>query len=427
MGNRQRILFLADGHSVHTHGWLRLLEGTEWEVHASVGGAVPPCPIEATFHTLDAKAENPAGNRVKPWWPWRRGLSRVYRWRFGHGHDAESRRHAALIRKLRPSIVHSLRIQHEGYVALGAIDAIRSVGASWFVSLWGSDLYHFGAMSEHRDRIRAIVQQCDFVIPDCARDFSLAREFGATDGQFCFDRPIPTSGGVDVSRVRGCMPEPDPAHRQVLLFPKARADRFHRFLPIVEAIRKAAAPLTGFDLVFVGVNGESRRAIETLPTHVRERCVLSEWLPHEAMIERVAAARAVIAPSVSDGTPNVMLEAMAGGALPVFSPLESITEWIDDGVNGLLADNDDADALAAALMRAATDDDFTRAAAAANLERISGRADRARLRSMILDAYACAARGERPRGVGATPFAPAPADDSAVGSATADVFANQRR
>jgi glycosyltransferase involved in cell wall biosynthesis len=47
-------------------------------------------------------------------------------------------------------------------------------------------------------------------------------------------------------------------------------------------------------------------------------------------------ASAIVSPSLADGTPNSMLEAMACGALPVVSNLSSIMEWIKHGENGLL-------------------------------------------------------------------------------------------
>jgi glycosyltransferase involved in cell wall biosynthesis len=98
-------------------------------------------------------------------------------------------------------------------------------------------------------------------------------------------------------------------------------------------------------------------------------------------------ARVMIATSLSDGTPNVMLEAMAAGALPLMSPLESIQEWIEDGRNGLLAPALHPDRIAAALRRALTDNELWHAAQQANRQIASQRANRECIRPQVLDYY----------------------------------------
>lgn len=390
---KRRILFVADGHAVHTHEWLRLLEGTDWDVHVSVGGAVPPCRINAVFHTLDTKAPNPAGNAVRPVWPWRRGLSRYYRLRFGHGPAAESRRLAALVRKLRPTIVHSLRLQHEGYTTLGALPAVRKVGASWLVSLWGSDLAYFEEIEAHHERIYSVLTSCDYLTADCRRDLTLARRFGAVPEQLWFDHPIPGNGGLDLEAIERRVVEPDPGARRVILFPKARGDRFHRFIPIVEALAMLEDVAARFELVFLGVDEASRRALDELPASIRRRCDVRGQIARDDVLDLMGRARVMIAPSISDGTPNVMLEAMAAGALPILSPLESIEEWIEDGVNGLLVGNDHVPGLIEAIRRACADDELVREAADANHRIVAAWADRKRVRANVLSMYDAIASG----------------------------------
>jgi glycosyltransferase involved in cell wall biosynthesis len=56
-----------------------------------------------------------------------------------------------------------------------------------------------------------------------------------------------------------------------------------------------------------------------------------------------------------DGLPNVLLEAMSQGCAVVACNISAIPELIEDGVNGLLAPANDADALARAILRAIAD------------------------------------------------------------------------
>lgn len=385
--SEKRILFCLDGHSTHAQEWMRLLEGTDWEVHAFVGGAVPPCRIDATFHTLDAKAENPAGNRLQPFWPFRRGVTRVCRIRFGGGPDVESKRFAALARRLRPAIVHSLRLQNESYVVAGALSAVREIGAPWIVSLWGSDLSHFGRRPSHAAIIRDVMTSCDCITADCARDLRLSLEHGAARGQLFFDHLIPGNGGVDLERIRAHVSIGDPAARRTLLFPHARTDRFRRFDRVIEAVDRVADSLGDVELVFLGVDDESRAQLRTLSGGLGDRCRICGRVSRDEVFGWLGRSRAMVRPSLSDGTPNVMLEAMVAGALPVMSPHESVREWIEDGRNGLLVDNEDTDALANAIRRAARDDVLVRGAAGHNPTLVAERADRRRIREQVLAMY----------------------------------------
>ena len=88
-------------------------------------------------------------------------------------------------------------------------------------------------------------------------------------------------------------------------------------------------------------------------------------LPHSCHGGGIFRSAAVlVSPSTHDGTPNTLLEGMACGCFPVAGDLESIREWITPGVNGLLVDPSDADALAEAIL-SALDQPELRAKAAA--------------------------------------------------------------
>ncbi len=63
--------------------------------------------------------------------------------------------------------------------------------------------------------------------------------------------------------------------------------------------------------------------------------------PHAEMAEVYRSAQIIVSPSTHDGTPNTLLEGMACGCFPIAGDLESIREWITDGVNGLLVDPGD--------------------------------------------------------------------------------------
>jgi len=92
------------------------------------------------------------------------------------------------------------------------------------------------------------------------------------------------------------------------------------------------------------------------------------------MADLFRRARVVVSPTTHDGTPNTLLEAMACGCLPVVGDLESLREWITPGLNGLLVDLSQPQALADAMLTALQRDDLCQQAREENLSLIAERA-----------------------------------------------------
>ena len=124
-----------------------------------------------------------------------------------------------------------------------------------------------------------------------------------------------------------------------------------------------------------------------MPGWLQERVHCHDMLPQDELFAQMGQARVVIAPSLIDGTPNVMLEAMAAGALPILSPIDSIQEWITDGQNGLLAHALYPDQVAAAVRRGLLDDELFAKAQRLNWEIVCQRADRREVRQEVLEYY----------------------------------------
>jgi glycosyltransferase involved in cell wall biosynthesis len=113
------------------------------------------------------------------------------------------------------------------------------------------------------------------------------------------------------------------------------------------------------ECVIVG-DGPERRSLETLVAAkgLEEQVTLSGYVSQEALVPLYQQADVIALPARSDehfGIPNVLLEAMACGAVPVCTRLPSMPEVMEDGVQGLYVPERDPAALAAALERLAQD------------------------------------------------------------------------
>ena len=106
-------------------------------------------------------------------------------------------------------------------------------------------------------------------------------------------------------------------------------------------------------------------------------------------------ARVMLAPSLVDGTPNSMFEAMATGAFPILSPLDTIRPLVRDGCNVLFARNLYPDEIGEALVRAMTDDVLVDIAAERNLALVRELADRHAIRPRVVGLYESLAAARR--------------------------------
>jgi glycosyltransferase involved in cell wall biosynthesis len=106
-----------------------------------------------------------------------------------------------------------------------------------------------------------------------------------------------------------------------------------------------------------------------------DRVHLLPDMSHAEMPDVYRLADVTVSLTSHDGTPNSLLEALASGCLPVVSPLESVLEWVEHEVNGLVVDPTDTKAIVATLIRAVDDDQLRKSARHANITLVRERAD----------------------------------------------------
>jgi glycosyltransferase involved in cell wall biosynthesis len=121
--------------------------------------------------------------------------------------------------------------------------------------------------------------------------------------------------------------------------------------------RSGTAPL-----LTIGGIGELRGALETRARElgVLERIRFVGKVAHDEVAWWMAAGDVFCLPSLSEGLPTVVCEAMACGRAVVATAVDGTPEIVDDGATGLLVPPRDARSLAAALTRVLDDDALRR-------------------------------------------------------------------
>ena len=264
-----------------------------------------------------------------------------------------------------PDLVHALRIPYEGMLAANA-----GLRLPLIVSVWGNDFtLHAPSTPLMKHHTRRTMFATDALHADCERDIRLARAWGLDPSKPTL--VAPGNGGI---RTDIFFPPARPVEEPVIFNPRGfqdyvRNDTFFRAIPLVlkeipnarfVCARMAGQPEALHWLGKLGIE----KSVELLAPR-----------PHAEMAEIYRSAQILVSPSTHDGTPNTLLEGMACGCFPVAGDLESIREWITDGVNGLLVDSGDPSALAEAILRAVKNKDLRAQAAGLNQEIIVERAE----------------------------------------------------
>jgi glycosyltransferase involved in cell wall biosynthesis len=293
-----------------------------------------------------------------------------------------------IMKTWKPCIVHSLSIDKAGKLTRRAIEGIPvEQRPRWVVSSYGNDGYVDLFDIDESENIKSILSQCDGFMADCEWIRQLAVSAGLDAAKLALNRAAPGPGGLDLEMFARLRQAAYPRHS--ILVPKAfEREHANRTLVILEAFRILGDEfLKDCDIHFNMCSKNVKAYLRQMPDWLQQRVQCHAMLPQDELFKQMAQARVVIAPSIMDGTPNVMLEAMAAGALPIMSPIDSIQDWITDGENGLLAHALYPDQVAAALRRALLDDDLFERAQGLNWEMVSRRADRQKVRQEVLEYY----------------------------------------
>ncbi|MBC7797304.1 MAG: glycosyltransferase family 4 protein [Pyrinomonadaceae bacterium] len=289
-----------------------------------------------------------------------------------------------VINKWKPDIVHSLSLLPSGLFAWQAMKNIEVKQRPLFVcSSYGSDIYVSKDKIDERKQLEEILLNCDGFISDCERDLGNAVSIGLEQKKIAFDYGIPVTGGINVDSNHNNNGE----KRNVILIPKAYEGFANKTLPILEALNLIKESLANFEIHLLMSDFDVEWYLSKMPQELKDICYLHKQIPKEQVLDLMLRSRAVVAPSISDGTPTSLLEAMWAGALPVVSPLESIKEWIVDKKNGLLVNAISPNEIADGIRRAISDDELFSSAQNINREVISKRANREIIRAEVINYY----------------------------------------
>lgn len=380
--HEMRLLFVTDARSPISRNWMRYFVERGDEIFvASTFECELDFPVKrleftpVAFSAAKKRTSPPSSASSRTL-----GLRTVIRqWIGPLTIPAAARRLRKFIKEVQPDLVHAMRVPFEGMLAAAALQGGFDAGGKsarstplprFLVSVWGNDFtLHAPSTPLMKMHTRRVMRSADGLHADTARDVRLARQWGL--GGEKASLVAPGGGGV-----RGDVfyPPAELVKDAVIVNPRGvrpyvRNDSFFKAIPLVLAKRPDAR------FVCLSMAGEEQAMKWVRGLKIEHAVELTPPVPFAEMGTVFRGAQIVVSPSVHDGTPNSLIEAMACGCFPIAGDLESIREWITPGQNGLLVDAADPQSIAEAIWLGLEREDLRREAAGLNAKIISARAE----------------------------------------------------
>lgn len=393
-----RILFIGWPESSHTHSWVDLLEGSAFNrrLFSLPSSAPPPSwPVKTYITAENVAVELDPKSRLRVFPPQVRGARiRALIPALAPKPATIEESLAEVILEWRPHVVHTLGLDAASYFYMRARKAhpeIASIGRWVVQARGGPDIALMQHSPTHRPLMEEVFKNCDHFVADNQINYQDAVRMGLASHKA--EKPsvgiVSGPGGLDLQALRKTWSVPPSRRERIVLWPKTYETISSKALPVFEAIKIAWERIkpVRFEMLWLVQDDVKIWFEKSLPQEIKDSCNLHGRLDRDEVLRMLPKARVMLAPSLTDGIPNAMMEAMALGAFPVVSPLDTITPVVESETNVLFARNLYPDEIAEALVRALDDDALVDRAAERNLERVSEIADRADVKRRVMSFY----------------------------------------
>lgn len=290
---------------------------------------------------------------------------------------------SALIRQIKPDLIHSMEFQHSAYLVLAARDLMTERFPRWLATNWGSDIFYFGNFPDHAKQIRRVCGAVDLYSCECHRDLALGRKFGYRGP----DMPVlPNSGGMDIKHILSLRDPAPPSKRKVIMV-KGYDHFAGRAMVSLAVLERFANHLQDYTVVLFSVGARPRvRALELAEAGTLDIRVI-DLASHDDILRHFGKARIYLGISISDAISTSVLEAMAMGAFPIQTNTSCCEEWFVHGKTGFAIPPDDFEEICERFATALSDDSLVDYAATENFRVIESRLALEVLRPKVADFY----------------------------------------
>lgn len=225
--------------------------------------------------------------------------------------------------------IHAIEMQHAGYLLVEA-NEMSLIQTDVIVTNWGSDIYYFGQIEDHKDKIRSVLKLATHYSAECIRDYDLASNFGYK-GKFLPVLPNSTTFSSEhFEFARNYFGKRD----QIIM--KCYGSTFglgSMLLQISGEVLKGKSDMNIYCYSVTPDLYETANRLSLLyPSRFRFSTVEIP-VSHERILEEFFRSVIYVGASRSDGISTSFLEAISTGAFPIQTSTSCASEWVEKGIS----------------------------------------------------------------------------------------------
>jgi len=387
-----KILFIAMTESIHTARWINELQNTGWDIHVfpSAMWKIHPGLKNVTAHGFGFIPDD-ANNTITFSGTIPITLSEnfnklysLFRQNQERTNDYRLKKLIHVINKIKPDIIHTLEMQHAGYLTLDAKKIIGKSFPPWIYTPWGNDIYFFGRFQNHKQRIKDVLSSCNYYIPKSDRDIKLAKDFG-------FKKEIltklPGNGSIDINKYKSYWKTGNCSERKIIMV-KGYQGPMNRALVALHALELCSDILEDYTiLVYSAITEDVKFKVNLISNNTNLNITVIPTKSHEEMLNLYGQSRISISANISDGVSNSLIESMVMGTFPIESDASCANEFIIHKQTGCIISPEDPENIAEAIRFALKNDIIINQSAETNFNIAKKTFDTSVINPKILQLY----------------------------------------
>ena len=294
----------------------------------------------------------------------------------------------SFIRTYQPKIVHTLGVFPSADLFLSIADEFPDI--IWVAQVRGGPDLELSVFDPTKKKtIQSVLERAQRIVCDSESNYKLAEELGANIEKFTFG-VVSGSGGLDFDRcVHASNKLMEKLVSRRVVWPKVYESITSKAAPVIEAINLAWDDIQPATFTFLWLEDPDLEL--WIKGYLRPEILtaidIQKRVTHSEALDLIKNAQVLLAPSLMDGVPNVMLESMMLGTVPIVSPIPTITSLVSDPENVIFARNLYPEEIASALIRALNDSDGNDRRVAANRKLVQSRYDRVDIKNRLIQMY----------------------------------------
>ena len=386
-----KILFVAMSDSIHTARWINQIADLGWDIHLfpsmDFGDTHTDLKNLSIYHSTYGINNNnnnphvqyyghPVFSKVLA------GIVRLIMSKISPNYRVNQLK--KVISEVKPDIIHSLEFQAAGYLTLTVKKIYPEKFPLWIATNWGSDIYYFSRFPEHKEKIKELLEHCDYYSCECERDIELAKKLGF-QGKYL--PVVPNAGGFDGVKSTLNRNSKKTSDRHIILL-KGYQGWAGRALIGLDAIEQCASDLKNYEVLIYSCNSAEVRK-KAYDLHKKTGIFISILPPvsHDELMKIFEESRVYLGISISDAISTSLLESMVTGAFPIQSDTSCANEWITDGISGFIVPAEDTSIVAEKLRIAIYNDELVDRAAELNAATAQKRLDYHSIKKQVISEY----------------------------------------